>query len=105
MANQAFTGDPNRSWMDDLIARGPFRDAAALGCDHAGYERLWLSSGGSRRLDVYQLSGGVIRSMRAGLGLGWLAKHGPARRVRGPSASASRSWSSATPWPGSSPAR
>lgn len=82
MANEAYTGDPLRSWMDDLIARGPFRLAAALGCDEGGYERQWVSRGASQRLDVYELSADVIRTVRGNLGLGWLATHGPTRRVR-----------------------
>ena len=86
MTNQAYTGDPERMWIDDLIARGPFRRAAVLGCDEAGYERLWLERGGSALLDVYELSPDVIRKVRAGLGLGWSArcgpKYGPGRRVR-----------------------
>jgi ubiquinone/menaquinone biosynthesis C-methylase UbiE len=82
MSNQAYTGDPRRSWMDDLIARGPFRVAAALGCDEGGYEGQWLSRGGSEQLDVYELSADVIRTVRSGLGLGWLATHGPRRRAR-----------------------
>lgn len=73
--NEAYTGDPDRSWMDDLIARGPFRDAASLGCDEAPYERLWIEKGGSEILHVYELSPGVIRKVRAGLA-------GARRRVR-----------------------
>ncbi len=69
-ANAAYTGDPERSWLDDLRGRGPFRDAAMLGCDEGGYERQWLDAGGSDRLDIYELSPGVIRKVRAGLGLG-----------------------------------
>ena len=80
--NEAYTGDPMRSWMDDLIARGPFNEAAALGCDHGSFERYWLTRGGSSTLDVYELSAEVIRKVRAGLGLGWAATHGPGRRVR-----------------------
>lgn len=80
--NAAYTGDPARSWIEDLIGRGPFRDAAVLGCDEWGYERLWLERKGSERLDVYELSPGVIRKVRAGLGLGLLATRGPRRRVR-----------------------
>ena len=66
--NQVFTGAAARTWIEDLIGRGPFQDAACLGCDEAGYERLWIEQGGSRRLDVYDLSPGVIRKVRAGLG-------------------------------------
>jgi SAM-dependent methyltransferase len=80
--NAAYTGDPTRSWIDDLIARGPFVAAAALGCDHGSFERHWVARGGSTTLDVYDLSAGVIRKVRAGLGLGWTATHGPQRRVR-----------------------
>ena len=76
--NEAYTGDPARSWIEDLIGRGPFRAAAVLGCDEGGYERLWIEHGGSERLDVYELSPGVIRKVRAGLGLGVRAR----RRVR-----------------------
>jgi SAM-dependent methyltransferase len=81
-ANEAYTGDPDRSWIEDLAERGPFRDAAALGCDEEGYERHWLRCGASERLDVYELSEGVIRKVREGLGLGWWETHGPRRRVR-----------------------
>src|SRR5262249_39911707 len=31
--NVDLTGDPTRSWLDDLCARGPFATAAILGCD------------------------------------------------------------------------
>jgi SAM-dependent methyltransferase len=70
IANRAYTGDPGRSWLEDLIARGPFRSAAVLGCDEEQYEKAWLGGGGSERLDVYELSPGVIRKVRAGLD-GW----------------------------------
>jgi ubiquinone/menaquinone biosynthesis C-methylase UbiE len=82
MANQAYTGDQQRSWLDDLIARGPFTTAASLGCDEGGYERQWLQRGVSQRLDVYELSPNVIRTVRSELGLRWLDVHGPARKVR-----------------------
>ncbi len=80
--NQAYTGDPERSWIEDLLSRGPFERAAVLGCDEGGWERLWLHRGGSERLDVYELSPGVIRKVREGLGLGWWEANGPRRRVR-----------------------
>ena len=67
-ANQWLTGDPGRSWLADLVGRGPFRDAAALGCDEGGYEAAWLRAGGSEQLDVYELSPGVIRRVRASVG-------------------------------------
>ncbi len=68
VTNRAYTGDPARSWLDDLIARGPFRTAAVLGCDEQQYEAAWLAQGGSEQLDVYELSPTVLRNVRAGLG-------------------------------------
>lgn len=67
-SNQAFTGDPERSWLSDLAARGPFEHAAMLGCDDGGEERAWIDSGASRQLDVYELSRGVIHKVKASLG-------------------------------------
>jgi SAM-dependent methyltransferase len=67
LANRAYTGDPDRAWIDDLLARGPFRRAASLGCDEGGFERYWLQHGGSARLDVYDLSPAVIAAVRRGL--------------------------------------
>ncbi len=67
-ANRAYTGDPERSWLDDLIARGPFRDAAVLGCDEEQYEAAWLRADASPSLDVYELSPYVIGKVRRRLG-------------------------------------
>jgi SAM-dependent methyltransferase len=80
MVNEAYTGDPERSWLDDLIDRGPFVHAAMLGCDEGGYEEEWLRREASARLDVYELSPGVIRQLRTRLG--WRLTRGPRRRVR-----------------------
>jgi SAM-dependent methyltransferase len=66
--NRAYTGDPTRSWLDDVIARGPFRDVAVLGCDGEGSEAAWLRAGASARLTVYELSPGVIAKVRGRLG-------------------------------------
>jgi len=55
------TGDPARSRLDDLIARGPFGAAPMLGCDEHPREAPWMRAGASARLDVYDLSTGVIR--------------------------------------------
>jgi SAM-dependent methyltransferase len=82
MANAAFTGRADRLWLDDLADRGPFGRAAALGCDEGGFERRWLERGASEHLDVYELSPGVIRKVRAHLGLGWTARLGRHRRIR-----------------------
>jgi SAM-dependent methyltransferase len=68
-ANLAYTGDPQLSWLDDLIGRGPFGTAAMLGCDETRYEIAWLDAGASESLDVYELSEGVIRKVRAELGM------------------------------------
>jgi hypothetical protein len=72
--NRALTGDPGRSWLDDVVARGPFGSAAMLGCDDDPLEIDWMRAGASPQLDVYELSPGVIRRRRA---------HAP-RRVRRP---------------------
>src|SRR4030095_11690723 len=81
-STQASTGDQQRSWMYDRIARGPFTSAASLGCDEGGYERQWLQRGASQRLDVYELSPDVIPHVGSELGLRWLDTHGPTRKVR-----------------------
>jgi SAM-dependent methyltransferase len=64
--NQTLTGDATRSWLDDLIARGPFGTAAMLGCDDAALETTWMRAGASAQLDVYDLSAGVLRQRRPG---------------------------------------
>lgn len=66
--NRADTGDPARSWIADLAARGPFRRAAALGGDDEAWEIRWLTAGGSERLDLYEASPGVLARVRARLG-------------------------------------
>lgn len=66
--NAAMTGDPGRAWLTDLIARGTFRDAAALGCDEPRWVRDWLASGGSERLDVYEVGDTLVTKARAALG-------------------------------------
>jgi ubiquinone/menaquinone biosynthesis C-methylase UbiE len=66
--NRALTGRPDRDWLDDLVARGPFRSAAMLGCDAGAHARRWLEAGASETLDVYDLSPGVLAGARRGLG-------------------------------------
>lgn len=66
--NAALTGDPARSWLDDMAARGPFGHVAVLGCDDTGWETDWLQRGASRTLDVYELSDGVIAKVKQRLG-------------------------------------
>jgi len=53
LANRALTGDPERSWLDDLVARGPFAHAALLGSDDAAHVATWVRRRASTRLDVY----------------------------------------------------
>jgi len=67
LVNACLTGDPARSWLDDLAARGPFASAAALGCDDENHAAAWLRAAASERLDVYELSAGVISRARAGI--------------------------------------
>lgn len=66
--NRAYSGDAARSWLDDLFGRGPFRDAAVLGCDEDRHDVAWLERGGSEGLDVYELNPHVIRKVRGVLG-------------------------------------
>jgi len=68
LENRAYTGDPARSWLDDLASRGPFRDAAVLGCDEDRHDAAWLRRDASSELDVYELSPHVIRTVRTALG-------------------------------------
>lgn len=80
--NRSYTGDPEKSWLDDLLLRGPFRRAAMLGCAGGLYERQWLDSHGSDRLDIYDISKGAIRKTREQL---WRRRFGvrwPDLRVR-----------------------
>jgi SAM-dependent methyltransferase len=65
--NEQLTGDPGRSWLDDLVARGRVERAAALGCEDDNPAAAWLRARGSERLDVYELSPGMIRRTRAGI--------------------------------------
>ena len=71
IGNRELTGRPDRDWLDDLAARGPFGRAALLGYE-AGLEHRWLAAQpGTSTLDVYELSPAVIaraRSRDGGLG-------------------------------------
>lgn len=66
--NATFTGDPGRSWIQDLAARGPFRNVAVLGCGDVPYENTWLHANGSDRLDIFERSPGLVRKVRTRLG-------------------------------------
>lgn len=71
MTNAVYTGDPERSWLDDFAARGPFARAAVLGCDEGGLEDQWLAHAGNERLDVYELCPIVIRDVRRSIRREW----------------------------------
>ena len=65
-ANRALTGNPCTTWLDDLIARGPFARAAVLGCTDGGaFELPWIRAGASRVLAVFELSEGVLAQLAA----------------------------------------
>jgi ubiquinone/menaquinone biosynthesis C-methylase UbiE len=64
-SNLFFTGDPQLSWRDDLIRRGPFGNAAVLGCDEVRHDLAWLRAGASQRIDVYDVSPLVIERVRS----------------------------------------
>jgi SAM-dependent methyltransferase len=64
LTNADYTGDPDVSWLMHLIGGGGYRDAAALGCCEADYESIWIRAGASERLDVYDLSDDVLRTVR-----------------------------------------
>jgi len=55
-ANQEITGDPERSWLDTVMARGPFEAAAFLGVDGTATVSRWMQAGTSRRLDVLDVT-------------------------------------------------
>lgn len=80
--NAAYTGDPGRTWLEDLIARGPYRRAAMLGSSEGVYESVWLRMRASRSLDVYDLSKGAIGRTRRRLAKRWLGIPWPEHRVR-----------------------
>lgn len=64
-SNLAFTGDPQLTWREDLMRRGPYRTAAVLGCDEVRHDLAWLRGGASKRLDIYEVSPLVIGQVRA----------------------------------------
>jgi len=55
-ANQAITGDPHRSWLDDVMARGPFESAAFLGVDGTMPVSRWMQAGTSTHVDVLDVT-------------------------------------------------
>lgn len=62
--NQLLTGRPDVHWFDDLMERGPFPRAAALGSTSGYLEEQWQRRRASKHLDIYELSKGVIEKTR-----------------------------------------
>jgi ubiquinone/menaquinone biosynthesis C-methylase UbiE len=58
----ALPGDRTRGWLDDLMRRGPFRQAALVGVSPLA-ER-WLRSDASPRLDVFEPSRAALSMLR-----------------------------------------
>jgi ubiquinone/menaquinone biosynthesis C-methylase UbiE len=54
--HRSVTGDPTRSWLDAVIARGPFGDAVMLGVDGTLPAARWMQARASRRLDVLDVT-------------------------------------------------
>jgi ubiquinone/menaquinone biosynthesis C-methylase UbiE len=96
-ANARLTGDPARPWLDDLLARGPFATSALLGCDdESNYAAAWHRAGGSRELDVYELSADLIRRAQAAVPLGARFVQTDLNFARLPAARYDVIWSSGT---------
>src|SRR5262245_27223101 len=63
-ANRSQTGDPTKSWMDDLLERGPFQRAAVLGSTQGDRECRWISANGTGALYVFDIGGKVLARAR-----------------------------------------
>jgi SAM-dependent methyltransferase len=63
--NAWMTGDRARSWLDDLIARGPFEAALLVG--GSDWAPTWLAQNASRTLEVREPSTSVIDRLRGPL--------------------------------------
>ena len=64
LTNRALTGNADRSWLDDLMSRGPFERAALLGSDEVAHLTSWIRGGASTHLDVYDPSIAVLARLR-----------------------------------------
>jgi SAM-dependent methyltransferase len=64
LTNRALTGNADRSWLDDLMSRGPFGSAALLGSDEVAHVTTWIRGGASAHLDVYDPSIAVLATLR-----------------------------------------
>lgn len=64
LVNRALTGDAERSWLDELVGRGPFEHAALLGSDDIAHVTAWIRAGASARLDVYDPGAAALAALR-----------------------------------------
>jgi len=64
LTNRVLTGNAARSWLDDLMSRGPFERAALLGSDEVAHLTSWIRCGASAHLDVYDPSIAVLARLR-----------------------------------------
>ncbi len=69
-ANRALSGDPERSAVDLLAARGPFTQAVLIGGDDEGEAEAWLRADGSRGLDIVDHDAARLARLRTRLA-GW----------------------------------
>jgi SAM-dependent methyltransferase len=67
LANRAVTGDPARSWIDDMAARGPFERALLIGGEDEDEAENWLRAGGSESLHIVDASPTRIARLRTKL--------------------------------------
>jgi ubiquinone/menaquinone biosynthesis C-methylase UbiE len=77
MSNRQITGDPERSWIDDLVQRGNAGRSAVLGIDGTFGLETWQGAVRGRRTEVFDLNPAVLRETEH-----VLAQHGLAAGVR-----------------------
>jgi len=63
-ANRSLTGDPNRSTIETLAARGPFARAVLVGGDAEDEAERWLRTKGSAALDIVDHNSARIARLR-----------------------------------------
>ena len=64
LENRSLTGDPHRSAVDELAARGPFARALLLGGDREDEAEIWLRANGSGALDVIEANPRRVERLR-----------------------------------------
>lgn len=67
LENRSLTGDPRRSAVDELAARGPFARALLLGGDREDEAETWLRANGSGALDVIEANPRRVERLRSRL--------------------------------------